>query len=229
MISKEEMVLYPTSLQLLDVAAWTEIRRGESEIGYCLIDPPAPWSEVRAPAKMDSPAVSVVRERDLVQRSGRAAHTKRATRIGTVDLDGGALSPEEINLLLRYVPFDITYVDEYDEVRFYNKGTERVFPRSAGIIGREVRYCHPPKSVHIVVEIVSEFKAGNRDTAEFWIQMRDSFVHIRYFAVRDDVGAYRGVIEVSQDVKHLRRELPQDGHDTRSGTGPSGPKERTNE
>ena len=112
--------------------------------------------------------------------------------------------PEQINLLLKFMPVDITYVDENDTVIFYNRGEDRVFPRSAGIIGREVKFCHPPKSVDQVLMILREFKAGRKDEAEFWIEFKGKFIHIRYFAIRDEEGAYKGVIEVSQDVTHIR-------------------------
>lgn len=211
MIHKEETVLYPTSLQLLNDSTWGDIRRGESEIGYCLIDPPVPWEPTSLVPREDGREPQQAAARHSLElrpaRPTRVSEDIQNARIGTIELGNGALTPDELNLLLKHVPLDITYVDEFDEVRFYNRGTERVFPRSPGIIGREVRYCHPPKSVHIVLEIVSEFKSGNRDIAEFWLQMGGAFLHIRYFALRDDDGAYKGVIEVSQDITHLRADL----------------------
>jgi DUF438 domain-containing protein len=123
---------------------------------------------------------------------------------GRIDLEQGHMLPEQINWLLKFMPVDITYVDENDIVIFYNRGEDRVFPRSAGIIGREVKFCHPPKSVDQVLMILREFKAGRRDEAEFWITFKGKFIHIRYFAIRDDEGTYKGVIEVSQDVTHIR-------------------------
>ncbi|MCT4630651.1 PAS domain-containing protein, partial [Winogradskyella sp.] len=99
---------------------------------------------------------------------------------------------------------DITYVDENDKVIFYNRGEDRVFARSKGIIGREVRFCHPPKSVDMVLRILKEFKAGTKDVAEFWFDFRGQMIHIRYFAIRDKDKTYRGVIEMSQDVTDIR-------------------------
>jgi len=110
-----------------------------------------------------------------------------------------------VNLLLSALPVDITYVDENDRVMFYNRGKERVFPRSKGIIGREVRYCHPPKSVETVLRILDEFKAGNKDSAEFWLTFEGRMIHIRYFAVRDTDKNYRGVLEMSQDITDIQK------------------------
>ena len=112
---------------------------------------------------------------------------------------------DQINLLFQIMPFDLAFVDENDRVAFYNRGEERVFPRSAGVIGREVRFCHPPKSVDTVLRILDEFKAGRKDLAEFWINFRGKVVHIRYFAVRDADKRYRGVIEVSQDITEIQK------------------------
>ena len=70
-------------------------------------------------------------------------------------------------------------------MRFYSEG-QRIFPRSPGVIGRKVQNCHPPASVHKVQQIIDAFRAGEKDAAEFWIEMQGKFLHIRYFALRDD-------------------------------------------
>jgi DUF438 domain-containing protein len=98
----------------------------------------------------------------------------------------------------------VTFVDEHDRVRYFSQGKERIFDRSAAIIGREVTKCHPPQSVHKVEIILEDFRAGKRDVAEFWIQGGGQFIHIRYFALHDAQGAYKGCIEVSQNVTHIR-------------------------
>jgi DUF438 domain-containing protein len=121
-----------------------------------------------------------------------------------LDLDTGALAPELINLLLTHLPVDVSFVDEEDTVRYYSAKKDRIFPRSPGVIGRKVQNCHPPKSIDVVSRILKAFKAGTRDTAEFWIETGGKFVHIRYFAVRDAKGRYRGCLEVSQDVTRIR-------------------------
>jgi DUF438 domain-containing protein len=100
---------------------------------------------------------------------------------------------------------DASFVDEDDTVRFCSEGPARIFPRSPAAIGRKVQSCHPPKSVHVVQAILDSFRAGTRSVAEFWIQIQGRFVHIRYLAVRDAQGRYRGCLEVTQDVTAIRR------------------------
>ena len=121
-----------------------------------------------------------------------------------IPLDVGGLTAEQINLLLTHLPVDVTFVDENDEVRYFSETRERLFPRSPAIIGRKVQLCHPPTSVHHVQQILDDFRTGQRDVAEFWIQMSGLFIHIRYFALRDKQGVYRGTLEVSQELSHLR-------------------------
>jgi DUF438 domain-containing protein len=89
-------------------------------------------------------------------------------------------------------------------VRYFSATKERIFQRSPAIVGRKVQKCHPPASVHRVQRILDDFRAGKRDVAEFWIQMGGRFIHIRYFAIRDERGEYQGTLEVSQDVTHIR-------------------------
>ena len=121
-----------------------------------------------------------------------------------IELETGALTPEQINLLLKNLPVDVTFVDEEDTVRYFSAGAERIFPRSPGVIGRKVQNCHPPDSVHVVNRILEAFRKGERRVAEFWVQSRGRFIHIRYFAVHDEAGRYRGCLEVSQDVSGIR-------------------------
>jgi hypothetical protein len=122
-----------------------------------------------------------------------------------IPLDTGALKIKQINLLLNHLPIEITFVGTDDTVRFFTQEGERIFARTAAIIGRKVQKCHPPDSVDRVQRILDDFRAGVRDVAEFWIQMGGRFIHIRYFAVRDAEGAYEGTLEVVQDVTKIRQ------------------------
>ena len=120
-------------------------------------------------------------------------------------LSQGQLSPEQIDLLFKNLPFDVTFVDENDTVRYYSDTAHRIFPRSPGIIGRKVQNCHPPKSVHVVEDIIQSFRDQKKDVAEFWIQVSGQFVHIRYFPLYDQAGSYKGVIEVSQEISDIQK------------------------
>jgi hypothetical protein len=121
-----------------------------------------------------------------------------------LDVAEGKLTLNQINLLFRHLPVDISYVDENDLVKFYTDTEERVFPRSKGVIGREVRNCHPPKSLHMVEEIIEKFRSGKESKAEFWINKPGLFIYIVYVAVRDKDGTFRGVMEMMQDCTRIR-------------------------
>ena len=120
-------------------------------------------------------------------------------------LDTGMLTPEQVDLILKHLPVDLTYVDEGDAVRYYSAKKDRIFARAPGVIGKRVQECHPSESVHVVDKILDEFKTGTKDTAEFWIKLGAQFVYIRYFALRDGEGNYRGTLEVSQEVSGIQR------------------------
>ena len=119
-------------------------------------------------------------------------------------METGKLSLEQINLILTNLPVDISFINENDEVVYYSNTKDRIFPRSPGVIGRKVQRCHPPKSLHKVEEILEAFKTNKKDVAEFWITVNDKFLHIRYFAIRNDKGEYQGTMELLQDVTSIR-------------------------
>lgn len=116
----------------------------------------------------------------------------------------GQLSLEQFKGIMTYIPIDLTFIDRDDKVRYFNDRQQRHFPRNPSILGRLVKNCHPPKSVHIVEKIVQAFKNGEKDMADFWLQFKDSFIYITYHAVRSQSGQYLGTLEVSQDVTHIR-------------------------
>jgi len=128
--------------------------------------------------------------------------SKKSTQ--RLELETGALTPEAVNLVFTHLPVDISFVDENDTVAYFSQTKKRIFPRSPAIIGRKVQNCHPPASVHVVNKILEAFRTGKRDVAEFWIQLSGKFIHIRYFAVRDKEGKYKGCLEVSQEVTAIR-------------------------
>lgn len=184
----EETVLFPNALEILTDADWIEMRAGEEEIGWMLPKAPLPYPK----------EAYVHPSQDFTQRE------MTFSLENTTHYDEGYMTVEQVNLLLKTMPLDITYVDENDKVIFYNRGEERVFPRSAGIIGREVRFCHPPKSVGTVLEILDKFRKGEQNESAFWINYKERLIYIRYFAVRDAQKNYKGVIEMSQDITDIK-------------------------
>lgn len=123
---------------------------------------------------------------------------------GLINLENGYLTLEQIKLIFNHLPVDITFVDEFDKVQYFSTPKKRIFPRTNAIIGRDVHNCHPKESVHVVEKIVESFRTGEKDRADFWIKMKDKFILIQYFAVRDNAGNYKGVIEVSQEISTIQ-------------------------
>ncbi len=185
MVTKEEKILFPMCQEKFDEADWDRVKKGEEEVGYAWIVPAPGWSS--GPKGAPAPATS-----------GGAAG-------GPISLDTGALTAGQIDLMLTHLPVDISFVDENDTVVYYSGTADRIFPRTPGVIGRKVQNCHPPKSLDVVERILQSFRSGDREVAEFWIESGGKFIHIRYFALRDKAGAYKGTLEVSQDVTAIRR------------------------
>nr|WP_315147912.1 PAS domain-containing protein [uncultured Flavobacterium sp.] len=189
LMSVEEDVLFPNALDILTESDWIEMRRGEEEIGWMLAETPPSFPKMEYVHPSEDFKV-----REIPFALENTSH-----------YDEGYMTVEQVNLLFRTMPLDLTYVDENDKVIFYNRGEERVFPRSAGIIGREVKFCHPPKSVGTVLKILEEFRKGTQNESSFWINYKERLIYIRYFAVRDANKNYKGVIEMSQDITDIKK------------------------
>ena len=193
MFYKEENILIPNSLERLSEDDWRAIYNQEDDFGFSFAVRGTDWPEANVQKSPD---------KDTIMPNQQ---TERIETMSDYPLTHGDLTIKQIDMMLKNLPVDITFVDENDTVRYYSESPERIFKRTPAIIGRQVQNCHPPASVDKVLKIVEDFKAGKRDVAEFWIQMNGKFIYIRYFAMRDAAGAYKGTVEVSQDLTELRK------------------------
>lgn len=183
MIMKEEQILLPMCLDTLTDENWYQIHKETTIYGFCLYDPSVEWKP------------EVVKQEDAIFMPGNA-----------IKLSSGSFDMKELEALFVTLPVDITFVDKDDKVKFFSHSPNRVFERNRSIIGRDVRMCHPPHSVHIVEQIIEDFKTGKENKAAFWISnFKGRFVHIDYTALRGQDGEYLGVIEITQDITDLRK------------------------
>jgi len=192
MIFKEEQIMFPMTLEAFNDDDWTSVEAASDEFGYTLIGRPVHRVKI---AEQDEPAKKVSTDGSAL--TGQVAKDTKQE----VAFDAGALTAEEVNAILNTVPVDMTFVGADNKVKYFSQGKERIFQRPLTIIGREVKHCHPPKSVHIVEQIVADLRSGKKDHEDFWIHMGEAFVYIRYFAVRSKSGEYLGTLEFSQDIK----------------------------
>ncbi|MBN1553241.1 MAG: PAS domain-containing protein [Phycisphaerae bacterium] len=118
----------------------------------------------------------------------------------------GALPEDVLQAVLETLPLEWSILDSDDRVLAWNRHKTRIFKRPPEVIGRNVRNCHPPKSLEKVERILAEMKAGTRDRARFWIDLplgpekQKQKVLIEYFALRDQAGTYLGCMECSQNI-----------------------------
>ena len=221
-MDKEEQILYPTSLKLISEEEFRKMRKGDDEIGYCLIEKPTEFyfvdkeeetikeKIIENKAENMSGNNFITDLAGLLQKYGMTGNKEESksnenleTKI--FDVKQGKLTLEQINLIFQHMPVDLSYVDENDLVKFYSDTKHRVFPRSAGVIGRNVKNCHPAESVDSVMEIIDNFRNGKQDEIDFWIQTpKGDFIYIYYVAVRDEKGKFRGVLEMMQDATKIR-------------------------
>jgi DUF438 domain-containing protein len=186
MIQKEELVLFPIAWETFKEEDWESMHLQSFEYLFPFIEIP------HKPLK-----------KSTIEESSDVRHN---------DMNGdelfqsitGNLNREQIELVMNTLPLDMTLVDENNKVVYFSNGKERFFPRSPAIIGRDVKNCHPPESVHIVEKIVEAFRNKEKDRADFSIKMKGHYIVIQYFALRDEKGVYKGVLEVSQDIQAFK-------------------------
>ncbi|NWL86026.1 MULTISPECIES: DUF438 domain-containing protein [unclassified Paenibacillus] len=190
MIFKEENILLPMALEKLTEDEWLKIARESDQIGFCLTAPEQEWIPERVPLEIENTAVEPEQSNEIPQ--------------GYVRFQTGILSVQQLEAVLNHLPVDLTFIDENDVVRYFSHGKERIFARTKAVIGRTVQNCHPPQSVHVVNQLLEDFKSGKKDAEDFWIPLKDKFVLIRYFAVRSEAGEYMGTLEFTQNIAPIQ-------------------------
>ncbi|MCX8188674.1 MAG: DUF438 domain-containing protein [Nitrososphaeria archaeon] len=180
---KENNILFPTALNIISNEEWAVARKDFDEVGYCCFTP-----TVYHKPEEKAPFI----EEKIVHKD-------------KIEFETGSLTKDEVEAILNSLPVDITFVDANDSVKYFNKAEKRIFVRTKSVIGRKVQMCHPQKSIHIVNKILDSFRKGEKDVAEFWINMNGRLIHIRYFPVKDKNGKYLGTMEVTQDVTEIKK------------------------
>lgn len=230
--SKELEVLLPTAIKILSDAEFVRMSKGDHEIGFAIIAPPplytvdgvtgdeptyattAAAAQAQANANAGAVAANAGMPNEFLQDLAQLLGKYTGGSVGggapldpkttVLDVATGKLTLDQINLLFKHMPVDLSYVDENELVKFYSDTKHRIFPRSANVIGREVKNCHPAKSVHVVEEIIEKFRSGEQSQAEFWINKPEVFIYVLYTAIRDEDGNFKGVLEMMQDCTHIR-------------------------
>ncbi len=195
MIFKEEEIMIPMIADLFTDSEWVDIEKSGEAAGYTLIDSVKRWQP-------ENPADNGKNEKPTEVKPGGPDFVGKDS-VSKIAFDAGMLTAEEVNSILNTVPLDMTFVGADNRVKYFTQGKERIFERPVTIIGREVKHCHPPKSVDVVEKIVEDLRAGRKDHEDFWIHMGEAFVYIRYFAVRNKKNEFLGVLEVTQDIKNI--------------------------
>lgn len=180
---KENNILFTTALKVIGENEWLEIRSQFDELGYCCFTP----EPARKPMET------------------KASPPVQPELKGVINLETGNLTVEEIETIFNTLPVDISYVDKNDTVRYFSQTKERIFPRTKAVLGRQVQQCHPQKSVHMVNQILDDFRHRRSDIAEFWLPVQGRLIYIRYFAARNKQGEYLGCLEVTQDITDIKK------------------------
>nr|MDO8100597.1 PAS domain-containing protein [Candidatus Njordarchaeota archaeon] len=214
---EKERELLSTIKENLDVSNWDSVLRESEGIAELVKD--HVWKEddtlypmgKRVLSETD-PGKLVTGFEEIEKELGKGIHEKYE-ELAEKLVKETALEPLVRNLsvdvlgnILDTIPVEVTFIDNEDVLRYFNKENEKkLFARPRAAIGRKVQKCHPQKSLAKVNQLLDDFRSGRKDVAEFWIDSKGRKIHIRYFAVRDANGYYLGTMEVVQDITEIKK------------------------
>lgn len=186
MIFKEEEIMLPMLDEVADRTDWLNVKNEEKQIGYTLINEPMNWQpkinqKEDGPIAIDSLASFFVNFRE------------------------GKLNLEQLEAIFDLLPFDLTFVDEQDQVAFFGGGAH-IFPHSKNAIGTSVFSCHTAESRPIIEKIFQAFHEGKKNKLTYWFTPKSlgRTLFLQYFAVRNSDGKYLGCLEIAQDITDIK-------------------------
>ena len=185
MFIKEEDILLPMVSDSLTEDDWLKISAESDEIGYCIVQPESKWQPERAAFETEEGMASIPE--------------------GNIAFGTGFLTVKELEKMLNRLPLELTFIDADGIVTYYNDGPdEKIFMRTKSALGRQVENCHPPKSVALMRQLVSELKSGKKDQETMWYEENGKFIVVNYCALRDENGIYMDVLEYVQEAQSIR-------------------------
>lgn len=189
MIFKEEEIMIPMMADVTSDQEWKNVKDEEKDIGYTLIQEPMNW----VPSTSNS-----------TETSGPLAINKLSSLF--INFKKGSLNLEQLNLILDILPFGLTFIDENDKVAYFGGGAH-IYNASKNAIGNNVFSCHMPESRDVVKQVFDLLKSGEKDMVEYWFTPKrmGKMLYLRYYAVRDEKGAYKGVLEVAEDITRIKK------------------------
>lgn len=193
MVVKENEILMPMLMPYMADEDWILAAQEGIRIGYV--------QNQGIPGASNSDAQTWLNQQ--VEKSGPKALPEGDGTDGTIILPTGRLTVDQFAIMLNTLPTDLTFIDEHDVIRYFSEGKHMVFARTRTIIGRNVYLCHPPHLVPTIRKLIESFKAGEKDSMIVPVRIGSRLNLVRYYAVRDEAGTYRGTVEVTEEISEI--------------------------
>ncbi len=131
--------------------------------------------------------------------------TQAASGDDYVRLNHGVLTVNQLNYMLKTVPYEVTYADDNNQFIYYNHTKpkeEMLGGRQPGQVGSSLGKVHPERTFHNVSWVIEQLRAGIQDEVRVRIPGKSGQFKIHnYRAMHDSEGRYRGVHEMIFDLQ----------------------------
>lgn len=199
MVTKENDILSPMLMENIDGSSWRLIGQASATIGYAFNGGIEGASPSDAQAWLEGEVLEGTAEGEI--------DGEEISKDGFIKFPSGNINMRDLTLMLNTSPVDFTYIDKDDKVVYFSEGKDPVFARTRTIIGRDVRNCHPPRAQEVLNQLLADFKSGFKDEEIRTVKMGTKVLLIRYYAVRDEEGAYVGTLEVTEEISKYKEYL----------------------
>lgn len=189
MIVKEEDILLPMLMPHMTDEDWLVVAQESRHIGYVFNQ------GIEGGSQSDALTWQLSHE-------GQKTETQSTPEDG-IRLPSGHLTIDQLTAMLNTLPTDLTFADSNDIIQYFSEGKHQVFTRTRTIIGRDLYLCHPPQLVPVIKKLIADFRSGKKDQEIVPVRKGSLLNLIRYYAVRDDQGAFVGTLEVTEEISGI--------------------------
>lgn len=113
----------------------------------------------------------------------------------------GSLTPEQMDLVIRHLPLQVSVMDEHDTVVYWHG--DLFDDCELKHLGVHVSESHNAHSQKTIARMETAFRDGSRAEAVFRRLEEGRLILVRYVPLRDADGVYRGMMETMLDITDI--------------------------
>lgn len=140
-------------------------------------------------------------EKSTWDKSGNIKEKKLANI--TLNLPSGKMSLIELNNILNTMPYEITFVDSFDTIKYFNVKENSFYKKPISLVGTNLYSSQPPTIEQVTRDILDSFRKREKTYFEMYENISGKQALIRYIGLYQNE-EYIGALEIVEDISSIK-------------------------